>query len=811
VVSSCSGSIQISPLARSLNKGFSEVPADIIVHPCNIDRTVNEMLSRLKKIERKLLCICKESLPAPTQSDALQTMRKSLSREGVHLSEDSGLVQMNMSQSGVATIELNDPEHFNGISKELMSDLFRCIQKVNALSTEGRVKALVLCGKGTHFCTGAIVNDTNDKRAGQGQYPQVVTEVVLAIRKLPIPTLAVIHGKVIGGGLALSLAADWRICTSETTFYFGNLPNGRNPVMNLSLALPLSVGRAFANQMYLEDKVYNAESAEQFGLVNRVEATKRDAEKVAKQLAESRELSAYFDHGLVTLQCSESISHNALENELSCRLKTTKTTTKRRTGKVIRNMQPIVAKTTASGKKWTMEEIQLEVTMVVREVVSLDQNESTDSHKSLMDMGLDSLGNAELSSMLQSRFNVEFPSTFVFNTSTIVDISSHLYKLLAPQPESKDWTMEEIQLEVTIVVREVVSLDQNESIDSHKSLMDMGLDSLGSAELSSMLQSRFNVELPSTFVFNTSTIVDISSHLYKLLAPQSGSSDVARNATRPGDIDSSLAKDLSVEQLTTVKTGRANFTRPVLILSSNHKDPDIPKKPKVLFFGGAHTNERQAAYALKVKGYDKYFDFVIPAATYEADRCPDIYHEMFCFDFFVKSGQYSPDDSYWFWGAGGFELRDEDPSRIPQYFKSEFQKDLMSYIAELDKKFGPFDGVMGKCEGGAALHTVLGMKEHDKLNGILDSVKFFIHSTPWISPLGGTYATASKNIPMLAVYGRNDQDYFKPSADYREGFVGYYDEYSHDGGHEYAPMTDSLKQKMLSLFETDRTAISNPH
>ena len=55
-----------------------------------------------------------------------------------------------------------------------------------------------------------------------------------------------------------------------------------------------------------------------------------------------------------------------------------------------------------------------------------------------------------------------------------------------------------------------------------------------------------------------------------------------------------------------------------------------------------------------------------------------------------------------------------------------FQNDLVSYVNEIELKFGPFDGVLGLCEGGAALDTLLGMKEAGKLQGVFDSVKFFI-------------------------------------------------------------------------------------
>ena len=71
-------------------------------------------------------------------------------------------------------------------------------------------------------------------------------------------------------------------------------------------------------------------------------------------------------------------------------------------------------------------------------------------------------------------------------------------------------------------------------------------------------------------------------------------------------------------------------------------------------------------------------------------------------------------------------MRDDEVT-IPSFLVDTFQNDLASYVNEIDSKFGPFDGVVGFSEGGAVLNTLLGMREAGKLNGALDSVRFFIH------------------------------------------------------------------------------------
>eukprot|EP00584_Thalassiosira_punctigera_P004712 CAMPEP_0172543632 /NCGR_PEP_ID=MMETSP1067-20121228/13971_1 /TAXON_ID=265564 ORGANISM="Thalassiosira punctigera, Strain Tpunct2005C2" /NCGR_SAMPLE_ID=MMETSP1067 /ASSEMBLY_ACC=CAM_ASM_000444 /LENGTH=329 /DNA_ID=CAMNT_0013330081 /DNA_START=151 /DNA_END=1136 /DNA_ORIENTATION=- len=255
------------------------------------------------------------------------------------------------------------------------------------------------------------------------------------MRKLSVPTLAAIHGKVIGGGLALSLAADWRVCSATTVLNYGNLPLGKSALMNLSLALPLTVGRALAKQVYLEDTVLNAEKAKGVGLVNHIEPSKEEAESLAHRIAESFVLSHQFDHGPVSYTCAKNTSHVSLENELFeqliVKLKAKQSATAD-VGMIKSSMRKNDSNTAVLTKVWSIEEIEAGVEEAVRKVVSID-HEQIDHHLSLMDEGLDSLGTTELSDILQSHFGIELSSTFVFNNPTIASMTNHLHGLLTPE------------------------------------------------------------------------------------------------------------------------------------------------------------------------------------------------------------------------------------------------------------------------------------------------------------------------------------------------------------------------------------------
>jgi len=65
---------------------------------------------------------------------------------------------------------------------------------------------------------------------------------------------------------------------------------------------------------------------------------------------------------------------------------------------------------------------------------------------------------------------------------------------------SKMWSMEEVRSEVEAAVGMVIATEDNSTIDHNLSLMDMGLDTLGSTELVHSLEMRFGLELSSTLV-----------------------------------------------------------------------------------------------------------------------------------------------------------------------------------------------------------------------------------------------------------------------------------------------------------------------
>ena len=113
----------------------------------------------------------------------------------------------------VAVIQLNDPNHFNALSGEIGISLATA---VDFLKSESDVCACVLQGNGPHFCVGANPYDRHaviplaDMAAGILSLARSCCK----LRELQVPTVASIHGHVVGGGMAVALNACY-MCASH--------------------------------------------------------------------------------------------------------------------------------------------------------------------------------------------------------------------------------------------------------------------------------------------------------------------------------------------------------------------------------------------------------------------------------------------------------------------------------------------------------------------------------------------------------------------------------------------------------------------
>ncbi|QIL79895.1 enoyl-CoA hydratase [Diaphorobacter sp. HDW4A] len=125
---------------------------------------------------------------------------------------------MTVDDSGAAWIRVSRPERHNAMTAAMYEALLECIAAAQA---DARVRCVLLQGEGgKSFISGTDISHFKDFANGkQGiEYEAFVERVIDAIERISVPTIAVIDGWAVGGGLALATACDFRICTPKSRF-----------------------------------------------------------------------------------------------------------------------------------------------------------------------------------------------------------------------------------------------------------------------------------------------------------------------------------------------------------------------------------------------------------------------------------------------------------------------------------------------------------------------------------------------------------------------------------------------------------------
>src|SRR3954467_3321358 len=167
-------------------------------------------------------------------------------------------------EGGVARIFLNRPEKSNALTAEVLNQL---ISNVRAIENQPQIRVVIIGGNGKAFCGGADVRELSElSQANAGAFVERIHNVCQAIRALPVPVLARLHGAVIGAGLEIAAACDLRIAAQGTRFAMPEVRLGIPSVVEAAL-LPRLMGAGRAAWLVLTREAIDAERAYAWGLV----------------------------------------------------------------------------------------------------------------------------------------------------------------------------------------------------------------------------------------------------------------------------------------------------------------------------------------------------------------------------------------------------------------------------------------------------------------------------------------------------------------------------------------------------------------
>ena len=186
----------------------------------------------------------------------------------------------------VARIFLNRPEKANALNSVMLEKLR---DAVRGLEKDETLRVAMLAGRGGAFCGGA---DTHELRALDAETAPVfvarIHEVCKAIRDLPVPVVARLHGAVIGAGLEIAAACDLRVAADGTKFAMPEVRLGIPSVVEAAL-LPRLVGSGRAAWLVLTGEAIDARRALEWGLIEEIETDGAIHRLVQNLLAGDRE------------------------------------------------------------------------------------------------------------------------------------------------------------------------------------------------------------------------------------------------------------------------------------------------------------------------------------------------------------------------------------------------------------------------------------------------------------------------------------------------------------------------------------------
>ncbi len=123
---------------------------------------------------------------------------------------DSVLTEIN---GVIATVTLNAPERLNALNKD---SWFGLGEAIGQLSVDDTLRCVVLRGAGDKaFAAGADIKEFETERANAKQakgYGELVAKTMATVAECRHPTVAMIKGACVGGGLEIAACCDIRIC-----------------------------------------------------------------------------------------------------------------------------------------------------------------------------------------------------------------------------------------------------------------------------------------------------------------------------------------------------------------------------------------------------------------------------------------------------------------------------------------------------------------------------------------------------------------------------------------------------------------------
>ena len=174
-------------------------------------------------------------------------------------------------EGAIGWLVFNNPERRNAVSLEMWQAIAAVLDD---FSGDGSVRAVVLTGAGDKaFASGADISQFEKHRATAEdvqRYDQTSGAAMQRLKGLDKPTIAMIRGYCIGGGLNIAAACDLRLAAEDARFGIPAAKMGLGYKADAMKALVDLVGAAFAREIMITARQFSAAEALGMGLVHKV-------------------------------------------------------------------------------------------------------------------------------------------------------------------------------------------------------------------------------------------------------------------------------------------------------------------------------------------------------------------------------------------------------------------------------------------------------------------------------------------------------------------------------------------------------------
>lgn len=174
-----------------------------------------------------------------------------------------------LEKAPVATLTINRPKALNALNRAVLEEIARALREVRH---DAAIRVLIVTGGGDRaFVAGADIAAMTSMTTLEGlEFTRLGHRVMATFEDLPIPVIAAVNGFALGGGLELALACDLIVASDKARFGQPEINLGIIPGFGGTQRLPHRIGHARARELIMTGEMFDAKTAHEWGLVNRV-------------------------------------------------------------------------------------------------------------------------------------------------------------------------------------------------------------------------------------------------------------------------------------------------------------------------------------------------------------------------------------------------------------------------------------------------------------------------------------------------------------------------------------------------------------